>query len=906
MAAILEHQPTWMTLFRARGVDPAAWKAESALTGVLCHVHGSVSEVAAAIVAGTITLRVMHQTSKAREQGALLELLEFVRVRILPAQLFRSQLAILAIFDQTLAEVSCFVNSFCHCGVPIDRQALHDKLQSLTARYDTLTLNEVRDCFAAELQLYGTQLRWLFALRDSALFLSFWRRIGHALSQEQVAAEQHADAAAGAAAAADEDHLWSFMDLPLARGIDVEEKKDVEQADQQKRVLSQQRVVESLLPTVKREWRHLLHTVRDRSIPVSVLHRTFGLLSTDAECLSELLTLVRTGEGELISTAISVKDDVAYRWIEECAQQLHDFLLMERMAKWLPALLRIRELLQLLFTTDVAADAHYQRLNQLLSSQQQSWSQQTLGSLSALVTPVKAEVGGFNMQQLNFLVLFSKCEGLIRWLLEHKDTADFNKLLQVCRPSTDEPRILSSMASLTTIRTMLLQFLYTKPPYPSLRELLQFFRESVDLEGEVGCNHLANIQSSFESLMDVFEKQTRSPGIKAFYDVREISEQGEFVVRAGLALDRTLRLEFCPSAAPIDVVSSSSSSSSSSAAPALPAGRSETLEYLLDLRSKLLMTEIPPEIEEEFGMSRLVDSFVTQLQLVVEIRDHVVHLHQLGHFDYQEFSIRFPFNVDMLLRLHEERRKLLEETERWTALVSRMRSQFYFLNYFTMHEILRVADILRRASSGQSSSSSSSGRAKLRIKPAVKEVPAAAAAPTHASKKEAAPKKEEPKVVIPTIYACEACTFENPVHRETCEICGSERPAQITILLASRKESSKSSSSSSSSSSSRAVSAASAASAGPSGPQVLSASAQQATQILFQDASQLETSGDVLDELCSYLHLISSHVDSLIVVKALAERLAMLTLPESQKLQVCSSSYSSRLFLDWLSSTWLL
>jgi hypothetical protein len=103
-------------------------------------------------------------------------------------------------------------------------------------------------------------------------------------------------------------------------------------------------------------------------------------------------------------------------------------------------------------------------------------------------------------------------------------------------------------------------------------------------------------------------------------------------------------------------------------------------------------------------------------------------------------------------------------------------------------------------------------------------------------------------------------------------------------LLASQQDATKKSASSSSSSSS--ASRAAVAASAPSGPQELSACAQQATQILFQDASQLESSVDVLDELCSYLHLISSRVDANVVDKALAERQAMLTLPESQKLQV--------------------
>jgi hypothetical protein len=38
--------------------------------------------------------------------------------------------------------------------------------------------------------------------------------------------------------------------------------------------------------------------------------------------------------------------------------------------------------------------------------------------------------------------------------------------------------------------------------------------------------HLQNIKASFEGLMEVFEKQTRSPGVKSCYEVRDILMHG--------------------------------------------------------------------------------------------------------------------------------------------------------------------------------------------------------------------------------------------------------------------------------------------------------------------------------------------------------------------------------------------
>ena len=57
------------------------------------------------------------------------------------------------------------------------------------------------------------------------------------------------------------------------------------------------------------------------------------------------------------------------------------------------------------------------------------------------------------------------------------------------------------------IRTLLLPVLYLKAPFPGLRDLLNCFRTEVELDGEQSSFNLQNIQSSFEGLLNVFEKQ---------------------------------------------------------------------------------------------------------------------------------------------------------------------------------------------------------------------------------------------------------------------------------------------------------------------------------------------------------------------------------------------------------------
>lgn len=116
---------------------------------------------------------------------------------------------------------------------------------------------------------------------------------------------------------------------------------------------------------------------------------------------------------------------------------------------------------------------------------------------------------------------------------------------------------------------------------------------------------------------------------------------------------------------------------------------------------QLLITDIPETVEAELNMTAMRDSFATQLQILQEIRDQVLHLQTLGHFDFQVYLQQFAFEpfetVKGIDRLMDERERLLSETRSWDSLVAGVRAKYYFLNYFTMRDILQIADVLQRA-----------------------------------------------------------------------------------------------------------------------------------------------------------------------------------------------------------------
>jgi len=184
------------------------------------------------------------------------------------------------------------------------------------------------------------------------------------------------------------------------------------------------------------------------------------------------------------------------------------------------------------------------------------------------VEPLRGAFDGFDAKQLSFLCSLSNADALVAWLLEKDSTDEFNRLLKVVRESTDEPRLLSSIASLVHVRTLLGEALYTKPPYGGLDEILSAFGK-LQIE-EADTAHLVNITANFEGLMDVFVKQTRSPGIKAVLEVRDIGDGGNYVFRSSHKPNETLKYEG-------EVVGKDGEKRSTSYA----------FDYLLDLRDKV-------------------------------------------------------------------------------------------------------------------------------------------------------------------------------------------------------------------------------------------------------------------------------------------------------------------------------
>eukprot|EP00750_Incisomonas_marina_P010789 INCI16307.8.p1 GENE.INCI16307.8~~INCI16307.8.p1 ORF type:complete len:4556 (+),score=887.02 INCI16307.8:48-13670(+) len=491
------------------------------------------------------------------------------------------------------------------------------------------------------------------------------------------------------------------------------------------------------LPRVLHRWQGLQASLRESRIEIFGLETTFGSLAngqpTRLACLQELALIlnadaseaVKSGKGSGVVGGVGGGNKTGFRQSgktslpTDVVDRVSDFVLLLQIRRQVPALLGlfhsfVGDLEQLendLVDNDILRIVGQDEIVTLLMRTDErlnrEWSHHTLASIGSLIDPIRPVVEALSHSQLVFLSHLGGNPILTRWLATHRKQDEFNQLLQVCRPCTDEPRLLASIASLVHVRTVLRTVLYVEKDarYNSFSDFLERFGKTVDVDTE-SLEHIAGLSVSFEALLDVFEKQTKAPGIKSCYDLVEIHTHGLFVLSASQNLHEVLCLEYAQREKQDSEEPSNSQGATS--APTEYFKKPETLEYLLDLRSKLMMTEISEETDEETNVVALLAAFAEQLEVLIRIRDQIHSLCIAGHFAYQEgfrYTFRFDIGADALQRLQANHTDLKAELVGWNKIVEEARDKYFFLNFYTMQEIWalrKVLTVLTRTQSEES------------------------------------------------------------------------------------------------------------------------------------------------------------------------------------------------------------
>ena len=254
----------------------------------------------------------------------------------------------------------------------------------------------------------------------------------------------------------------------------------------------------------------------------------------------------------------------------------------------------------------------------------------------------------------------------------------FDNKLQVARGlgSITEPELVSGIESLKRVRVSLCSNLYVEQThrYTSYIDFLTHFGRRVLVSRE----RLLDVHSLREvgdRLLEVLDKQTKGAGVKNCYDLVDIHTKGTFVLVASPNLEDVLYLT-------------------------LKGKPSHGLDYLHDLRAKLMMTEISSELDEEtaaepgakVGVKTLLVAFTKQVAVLERIRNQVHTLCLAGHFGFQRGKTVASVGFDdvssvALRRLNDLYATNALELIRWTRVVKTAREARFYLNFYTMQEL---------------------------------------------------------------------------------------------------------------------------------------------------------------------------------------------------------------------------
>lgn len=248
LSSVLEHHDMWRQLLARRAQKEGQGKGvkgeKTQLSSLLTEVVRVIQTTASDIETGKVDLRTLHTCVK--HESDFTSLLDLVRtcaaghVTPLTRDMFAQRKYALQAFDQTLAEVRCYVNSFCCCGVPIECDALVGMVCSLTRSYESIQLSNAGSMFSNILSSHGSSLAWLYCLRDSELFLGMWRTAGNEVIQTVRAGGKAKKENEGSKQEKEEKEEKS-------EAMDVDDENDLPE-EPEKVVLSQDKVVNDLVP----------------------------------------------------------------------------------------------------------------------------------------------------------------------------------------------------------------------------------------------------------------------------------------------------------------------------------------------------------------------------------------------------------------------------------------------------------------------------------------------------------------------------------------------------------------------------------------------------------------------------------------------------------------------------------
>jgi hypothetical protein len=706
LSILLAECATWQRVLGMVGSTKLP-KGQGRLGALFADAKAILSGVSNQIVKGTGPVSDGRQVLAGRESFAALA--QLLGAAAVPPEQLDALATKIAQFDEDLAQLATFRSSYCNCGVPIDSSAVEAVVDALNRGKEGLRLCDLQSQFN-EVQCLPW-LPWLYALRKSNLLLGMYRETGLALAEAEP-----------------------------------------RQGDGELRLLSQQRVVEALLPQLAEQWQALAAQLREGTMTCRRMEQVFGAVG-QAESLQEVDFLATTGgKGTKLKKGGCLEVTRKLEWAEGAFQKVKDFQLLRALRSAIPRLLKLREWLSVRFRTE--SDPFVETLGALHRRLEKDWDTFTLASAAKATAGVKGTFQSMSVEQLEYVSELGCTEELVQYLLANQDSTEFQTQMSVCKEFVDDPRHISSLAALAHTRTTVSKLLYSEQ-FASLQNLLEYWA-TVRIQHE-DLQRLDVMNKNFASVKsEVFEKQKRGVGVEAYHELAHLSKSGVFnfnIAKAG-SFDFEENDKACRMTCTVadDAVQQASTSDQQLAADVLaalqrecavpgaqyphitdnaekalgreltadekqwvtatlrndagetqaPAERVEGQAYLLELRSKLVMSDPPEALADELGVSdlfQLREAFVAQLQVLDDIGVAVNKLYELGQASYQPgyaWSFRFDGAPGSRESLQQHLQALNDEIANWSSTVSDARKRHYFLNFFTLLEVLALDQLLER------------------------------------------------------------------------------------------------------------------------------------------------------------------------------------------------------------------
>ncbi|CAK9044288.1 unnamed protein product [Durusdinium trenchii] len=424
------------------------------------------------------------------------------------------------------------------------------------------------------------------------------------------------------------------------------------EGDSSEQIINQEEVVTGIIPQAKKTWEDLSKSIE-----------TGQAILKDIRWVVEFQWNKVNLELKLLeSTAPKTKP-----WVAEAVELCRSMRLAAKLREWAPSMLHLRNHSLSELFKETPKDECVEKLNQVVCEYEHMWTK-TLGEMTASVNPYRETINTLSEAMQDYTITAAKHDKSLEWLLQHSSTEDFNRLISLCTPNTDDPIILAAIASLKQMRTFLAEVLFTKPPYAGLKKFIEeLSRLHVDA-AEQQC--LESVQTSFDPMLDLLTTHSRTPGVQACYDLKKISLSGTFHVTCALTETAQLKCR-------------------------MPPDSEFDYEALAELRRQLLMTDVPYELDGAKDLPKMLDVLVAKLQLLEDFGRCTMELFRLGHFAYRlndEVLVVPPEDtVESVAKRLEAQQQQLED---WQQAVSDARSKHYFLNYYTVRELCFLTDLL--------------------------------------------------------------------------------------------------------------------------------------------------------------------------------------------------------------------